>query len=264
VPEFFGPTPYLSPGDRPFTVAAAQFEDFEDGALNTLGVTASTFSIASSFGPGLIDSVDVDDGTLDGTCQPGCDDLWANGSVTFTFDAAALGGLPTHVGLVCQHSMMLTARPPRAVSLYLLDMSAPVSRMVLMTLSSETLWLPSPAARARGVDGLDRAHGVALDARHLHQAADRIAGEAEVVLHADLGGVLDLLRGAAQDLARGRRRPSSTRRRPRPGSPPRRPRSTRWSCRACRSRPAVRRNRTRALVVGVGDEADGSTAAPPG
>lgn len=100
VPEFFGPTPYLSPGDRPFTVAAAQFEDFEDGALNTLGVTASTFSIASSFGPGLIDSVDVDDGTLDGTCQPGCDDLWANGSVTFTFDAAALGGLPTHVGLV--------------------------------------------------------------------------------------------------------------------------------------------------------------------
>jgi hypothetical protein len=100
VPEFFGPTPYLSPGDRPFTVAAAQFEDFEDGALNTLGVTASTFSIASSFGPGLIDSVDLDDGTLDGTCQPGCDDLWANGSVTFTFDAAALGGLPTHVGLV--------------------------------------------------------------------------------------------------------------------------------------------------------------------
>lgn len=34
-----------------------------------------------------------------------------------------------------QHSMMLTASPPRAVSLYLTDMSAPVSFMVLMTLS---------------------------------------------------------------------------------------------------------------------------------
>src|SRR5699024_5291699 len=51
---------------------------------------------------------------------------------------------------------------------------------------------------ARGVDGLDRAHGVALDAGDLHQAADRVAGQAEVVLHADLGGVLDLHRGAAE------------------------------------------------------------------
>src|SRR4051794_37016588 len=38
---------------------------------------------------------------------------------------------------------------------------------------------------ARGGDGLDRADGVALDARDLHQPADRVAGEAEVVLDAD-------------------------------------------------------------------------------
>ena len=37
-----------------------------------------------------------------------------------------------------QHSTMLTASPPRAVSLYLVFMSAPVSRMVLMTESSDT------------------------------------------------------------------------------------------------------------------------------
>jgi len=43
-----------------------------------------------------------------------------------------------------QHSMMFTARPPRAVSLYLVLMSAPVWRIVAMTLSSETLCLPSP------------------------------------------------------------------------------------------------------------------------
>src|SRR5690606_16350308 len=39
---------------------------------------------------------------------------------------------------------------------------------------------------ARGIDGLDRAHGVALDARDLDQAPDRVAGEAEIVFHADL------------------------------------------------------------------------------
>ena len=51
---------------------------------------------------------------------------------------------------------------------------------------------------ARGVDRLDRAHGIALDARNLHQAADGIACQAEIVLHADLGGVFDLLVRAFQ------------------------------------------------------------------
>ena len=37
-----------------------------------------------------------------------------------------------------QHSITFNARPPRAVSLYFVFMSAPVSRMVLMTLSSDT------------------------------------------------------------------------------------------------------------------------------
>ena len=49
-----------------------------------------------------------------------------------------------------------------------------------------------------GVDGLDGAEGVALDAGNLDQAADRVAGHAEMVLHADLGGVLDLLVAAAE------------------------------------------------------------------
>src|SRR5690348_16415452 len=42
-----------------------------------------------------------------------------------------------------QHSTTLTASPPRLVSLYLSFMSRPVSRMVLMTLSSDTRCLPS-------------------------------------------------------------------------------------------------------------------------
>src|SRR5687768_8382986 len=51
-------------------------------------------------------------------------------------------------------------------------------------------------SEARRLYRLDRADGVALDARHLDEAADRIAGQAEIVLHADLGGILDL-RGRA-------------------------------------------------------------------
>ena len=51
------------------------------------------------------------------------------------------------------------------------------------------------------VDGFDRAHGIALDAGHLHQAADRVARQAEVVFHADLGGVFDLGHAAAQHFA---------------------------------------------------------------
>ncbi|GAB3210543.1 hypothetical protein GCM10027294_29370 [Marinactinospora endophytica] len=38
-----------------------------------------------------------------------------------------------------QHSITLTARPPREVSLYLSCMSRPVSRMVVMTLASATV-----------------------------------------------------------------------------------------------------------------------------
>ena len=45
-----------------------------------------------------------------------------------------------------------------------------------------------------GVDRLHRRNGVALDAGNLHEAADRIARETQVVLDADLGGILDLAR----------------------------------------------------------------------
>jgi hypothetical protein len=56
----------------------------------------------SGFSGPIIDSVDADDGVVDGKCV-NCES-WFSGSgsagVTWTFDAAALGGLPTDVGLV--------------------------------------------------------------------------------------------------------------------------------------------------------------------
>lgn len=58
---------------------------------------------------------------------------------------------------------------------------------------------------ARRVDGLDRAHRVALDARHLHQPADRVAGEpeqvenaAEIGMEHNLGLTCDPIGGLVQ------------------------------------------------------------------
>ena len=71
--------------------------------------------------------------------------------------------------------------------------------MVAMTLSSETRWRPSPCSASEAAAiALHRAEGVALDAGDLDEPADRIAGHAEMVLHRDLGGVLDLLVRAAE------------------------------------------------------------------
>lgn len=67
-------------------------------ALSTPGVTASDWQPSTNF-PGAEDSVDCDDGLVDAKCTD-CNSLWAAGTVTLTFDAQALGALPTHVGMV--------------------------------------------------------------------------------------------------------------------------------------------------------------------
>lgn len=101
--DILGPSPYLSAADSPFTgVTGLVIETFEDGSLNTPGVTASPGWFVS--GPSQFsDSVDADDGAIDGTGASGFAFFSAGSqtSLTFTFDAAALGGhLPTHAGLV--------------------------------------------------------------------------------------------------------------------------------------------------------------------
>ena len=58
----------------------------------------------------------------------------------------------------------------------------------------------------RGADGFHRTHGITLDAGHLHQAADRVTGQAKVMLHRDFSGVLHLSGGAAQSVGQGARR----------------------------------------------------------
>ena len=105
-PGLLDPIPYTSFADNPFNGVAFpsyfHFEDWEDGALSTPGVTSSSNQLGTAFGASLVDSVDGDHGKIHGKCEKPagtCNDAFANGTIEFTFDAAALGALPTHVGI---------------------------------------------------------------------------------------------------------------------------------------------------------------------
>ena len=107
------PKNYLRPEDSPFAGVDFEYfhlEDFEDHLLNTPGLrsvvspssSAASGQPSSSFGAGVIDSVDGDDGIPDDNrCvkKDGvCDAWWGAGTLTFSFDVEVLGALPTHVG----------------------------------------------------------------------------------------------------------------------------------------------------------------------
>jgi RHS repeat-associated protein len=107
--QLAGPGPYLSRADSPLVQICQggpfYFEDFEDHRLDTPGVAGAPHGAGVSsvvFGPAIHDSVDGDDGSIDGSGLDG--DTWfsPNGLVGtwFTFDPAVLGSLPTCAGLV--------------------------------------------------------------------------------------------------------------------------------------------------------------------
>ena len=101
-PIFYGPSSYLQASDSPFgglTLSYFHLETFEDGLLNTPGVTSSG---GAGTGPGgITDSVDADDGIIDGSGVAGRS-FFGGGSTgfTFTFDETALGAFPTVAGIV--------------------------------------------------------------------------------------------------------------------------------------------------------------------
>ena len=109
--SLLGPTPYVSFSDSPFSAVAFadyfHFEDFEDNAFDVPGVssTSATGSPFSSFvlvpGPNT-DSVDSDDGIVDGSGTAGHSYVHSRnmGGVKFVFGGATLGTLPTHAGFV--------------------------------------------------------------------------------------------------------------------------------------------------------------------
>lgn len=105
-PTFLGPTPYLSKADSPFiadiNAGHVYLETFECGNLTVPGVTPSTGTIIPPGFEGLIDSVDADDGVIDGSGLNGHSFFSGDGAtgVTFTFNQTTLGAFPTQVGIV--------------------------------------------------------------------------------------------------------------------------------------------------------------------
>ena len=105
-PVTLEPTPYLSFNNSPFKGGSFSYfynETFEDHLLNTPGLSANAGGVASVvFGPNIHDSVDADDGTIDGSGLGGDSyfTLSGAGGVRFSFDAAVLGALPTSAGIV--------------------------------------------------------------------------------------------------------------------------------------------------------------------
>lgn len=101
-PIFYGPTPYVQFSDSPFAGGSFGYfflEDFEDALLNVPGVIGAGGGVT---GPGgITDSVDADDGVIDGLGVAGRSYFGGGSSgFTFTFDETALGSFPTHAGIV--------------------------------------------------------------------------------------------------------------------------------------------------------------------
>ena len=94
--EYFGPTPYLSAADTPaaFASGTMHIEDCESGAINPRLTFVETITL---IGPGSnTDSVDADDGAIDGSGTNGRSLFRLTPSITVVFAAP----LPESAGLV--------------------------------------------------------------------------------------------------------------------------------------------------------------------
>lgn len=101
ISPYLGPIPYLSAADSPFDLGSGFcLEDFEDGLFDVPGASGDGTVLDPG---GLTDSVDADDGTIDGFGTLGHSYFGGSGpaGITITFDPVALGGsLPTAAGMV--------------------------------------------------------------------------------------------------------------------------------------------------------------------
>ena len=100
--DLIGPTAYFGFDDSPFNGLSFSYfhlEDVEDSLINTPGLSATGGFVSNN---GNQDSVDADDGVIDGNGSAGRSYVQqaALSQLTFEFSAALLGALPTNVGVV--------------------------------------------------------------------------------------------------------------------------------------------------------------------
>jgi hypothetical protein len=98
-----GPLPYLETNDSPFlaqiNAGTVVVENFEDGLLNATVGGTTVVGTGTVLGPGgFTDSVDADDGAIDGSGTNARSYFFASAAVGITFTFA--GTLPTVVGIV--------------------------------------------------------------------------------------------------------------------------------------------------------------------
>jgi hypothetical protein len=104
---FLSPTPYLQFSDSPWATGSFDYfhlDTVEDHLLNTPGATlAAGIVTSSSFGLGaIVDSVDEDDGAINGTNGNNgvFGDSLFGAEIRVEFSAAVLGNLPNYAGMV--------------------------------------------------------------------------------------------------------------------------------------------------------------------
>ena len=87
-----------------------------------------------------------------------------------------------------QQSTTETANPPSEVSLYLEFISLAVSAIAVTVVSKSTRAVNRNLIAGDHEPGprLDGAEGASLDARHLHESGDRVAGHAQVMFRAPI------------------------------------------------------------------------------
>lgn len=101
--QYLPVTPYLSSANSPFSGLASTYfhiENFESGRVAAPGLTAVGGIVGL---PGnFTDSVDGDDGVIDGSGVAGISYFPTPGGsvLTFNFNGALLGNFPTHAGVV--------------------------------------------------------------------------------------------------------------------------------------------------------------------
>ncbi|MHC4990769.1 MAG: hypothetical protein ACYTGC_07285 [Planctomycetota bacterium] len=94
----FQDSPFLNFSNR--SDVAWYLEDFEDGLMNTIGASMDAGFVLTN--PNKTDSIDMDDGLLDGWGNEGASFKHRaidGDTLTITFDENEMGQLPTRVGL---------------------------------------------------------------------------------------------------------------------------------------------------------------------